>query len=75
MLVGRAGGPVVDVVDLTPVAGRGAARMGAATILGVQHNPLPGRGGAAAATEIQRDLAVPVEDHQIVTLCRSKITR
>jgi hypothetical protein len=30
-----AGGPLVDVVDLAPVAGRIAARMRAAAILGV----------------------------------------
>ena len=47
-------GPVGDVVDLALVARHRAARAAAAAVLGVQHDPLPGRCGAAGAAQIQR---------------------
>ena len=62
-----AGGPIgFGVVDLAAVAGHCAAGKGAAAVLGMQHDALPRRGGAPGATQIQRQLGVVVEDHQVV---------
>ena len=49
---GAAGGPFFDVVHLAQVARGGAAGCGAATVLGVQHNPLIGRRDPFGSAEI-----------------------
>src|SRR5689334_299768 len=63
---GAAAFPVVDVVDLGPVAGHGAAGPGAAAGGGVQHDPLRRGGESFGAAEVERLVGVAVEHRQIV---------
>ena len=63
---GAAGGPFLDVVHLAQVARRGAAGCGAATVLGVQHDPLIGRRDPLGPPEVERAVGVLVEDRQVV---------
>src|ERR1700752_3932400 len=54
-------GPVVNVVDFSPVAGYVAAGGRAAAVLGVEHHTLIRRGDALRAAQIQRAALVFVE--------------
>ena len=58
--IGR--GPSVDVVDLTPITGGGAARTGAAAVERVQNDALPGGGEALGAATVERFAGVFVVD-------------
>ena len=60
------GGPAIDVVNLAPIAGRGAARLGAAPLEGMQHDALPRCRESFGAAAVQRFTRVLVVDDEIV---------
>src|SRR4029077_11234577 len=60
------GSPAIDVVDLAPVAGGGAARARAAAVERMENDTLPRGGEAPGAATVERFAGVFVVDHQVV---------
>jgi hypothetical protein len=67
---GAAGRPFIDMVHFAHIAGHVAARVGAATVLRVQHDSLIRRRDPAGTTEMQRSAGGVVEDGQVVVRVR-----
>jgi hypothetical protein len=59
-------GPLVDMMDLAPVAGHVAAGMAASAFAPVQDNSLIGAGDPFGPSQIQRPSIVTVEHREVV---------